>query len=304
MASRNAFGVVARLGERTDGVFRGAKAIDAGVTRKQLHALLAADAIERVLPDTYRVTAVARSATQSLRAALLWGGPDAAAARRSAAETYALEGVRARQPEIAVPTTFRGRVSGVTLQRYDAPHALMFRTHNGLRVTGPEATIVSLGTVLDSEKHEIACEDARRRGLTSIAALRRYGADFPGRRGAGVLRALLDELDPKYPSRSTLEVKTRRLLVAHGIREFEREFPLEWIGRTYYFDFAFPRERVILETNGRRWHDNPRDYEDDQEKWSVPARYGYKIVFATWLKVRREPSRFVGEIRAMLTRAA
>src|SRR4051794_26080213 len=62
--------------------------------------------------------------------------------------------------------------------------------------------------------------------------------------------ALLGELDPKHPSRSTLEVLTRRLLVAHGITEFTREFPLAWMGRSSLFDFAFERQRTILETNG------------------------------------------------------
>jgi hypothetical protein len=69
-------------------------------------------------------------------------------------------------------------------------------------------------------------------------------------------------------------VKTRRLLVAHGITGFEREFPLEWDGRVHRFDFGFEATRTILETNGRRWHDDPTDDEDDNEKWSVPGVTG------------------------------
>jgi very-short-patch-repair endonuclease len=84
--------------------------------------------------------------------------------------------------------------------------------------------------------------------------------------------------------------------------DFVREYPLEWNGRRYRFDFAFPNERTILETNGRRWHDDPTDYEHDNEKWSVPGRLGHRIVFATWDKVTRQPHLLVGELRA--TRAA
>jgi very-short-patch-repair endonuclease len=62
----------------------------------------------------------------------------------------------------------------------------------------------------------------------------------------------------------------------------------------------FPDRRVILETNGRRWHDDARDYERDHEKWSVPARCGYRIVFATWDKVTRAPEALVGEVTAAL----
>jgi hypothetical protein len=97
-----------------------------------------------------------------------------------------------------------------------------------------------------------------------------------------------------------LEVKTRRLLVTHGFTDFVREFPLTWNGRTYRFDFAFQRGRTILETNGRRWHDDPLDYERDNEKWSVPARLGYRIVFATWDKVTSRPQLLIGELTAAL----
>ena len=83
----------------------------------------------------------------------------------------------------------------------------------------------------------------------------------------------------------------------HG---FSREFPLEWEGRTYFFDFAFERERTILETNGRRWHDDPADYEDDHEKWSVPGRHGYFLVLATWDKVTRRQREFLAELGATL----
>ena len=178
----------------------------------------------------------------------------------------------------------------------------MIREVKGLRVTGVEATLLTLGHVLDPEPFEVACEDARRRRLTTVPALTAYLTRFgkPGRRGVQSMRRLLHDLDPQWPSRSTLEVKTRRLLVAHGLRDFEREHPLMWNGKTYQFDFAFPPRRVVLETNGRRWHDDPADYEYDNEKWSVPGRLGYRIVFATWDKVTRHSGQLLAELRATL----
>ena len=81
---------------------------------------------------------------------------------------------------------------------------------------------------------------------------------------------------------------------------FRREFPLVWNGRRYLYDFGFERARTILEANGRRWHDDARDYEHDNEKWSVPGRHGYRIVFATWDKVTREPARLLAELGTTL----
>jgi very-short-patch-repair endonuclease len=234
-----------------------------------------------------------------LRATLLWAGDGAAAAGRSAAELCELESIVAPQPEIVVPRAHRLRAPGVVVHRPDEQSALMLRRHRGFLVTGVEPTILALAASLDGETLEIACEDARRRRLTSVRALTAYLDRFgrPGRPGVVPIRKLLRELDPVNAARSTLEVKTRRLLVANRL-DFVREFPLTWNGRTYRYDFAFERERTILETNGRRWHDDPTDYERDNEKWSVPARLGYRIVFATWDKVTRRPRDLIAELTA------
>jgi hypothetical protein len=238
MVNESAFGTLSRLSATSLGIFRGRDASSLGVSRKQLVSLVAAGVIERALPDTYRMTAVAPSNEQSLRAALLWAGTTAAAAGRSAGEVYRLEGVRAQMPEIVVTPQTRVRSDLVVVHRASGHEALRVRRRNGLRMTGVEPTMVALAQALDAERFEIACEDARRRQLTTVSALRTYLNRFPGRPGAAALRQLLDELDPVHASRSTLEVKTRRLLVAHGLSDFTREFPLAWNGRRYRIVFA------------------------------------------------------------------
>ncbi len=300
MSHRHALATISGLTETSHGVFRVDHAVRLGVTPKQIAALRNAGVVERVHPRTYRMTAVPRSSQQSLSAALLWAGPDAIAGGRSAGETYGLEGVRAPLPEIIVRRRQRLRSNEVVVHCSDDRSALMTRRHRGFAVTGVEPTLVALATVLGEEAFEIACEDARRRKLTSVASLRAHLARYGGRAGAARLRASLDELDPMHAARSTLDVKTRRLLVAHGIRSFVREFPLTWNNRRYLFDFGFERERTILETNGRRWHDDPNDFEHDNEKWSVPGRHGYRIVLATWDKVTRHPGLLLAELTTTL----
>jgi predicted transcriptional regulator of viral defense system len=289
------------LSARSCGVFRGEAANASGVTPNQLARLAAEGVIERMLPHTYRMVAVRSSSDQRLWAAMLWAGDDAAVAGRSAAERYELEGVRASRPEIVVPHRTRARTEFAKVY-FGEPRALMIRSVRGLPTTGVEATLLRLVHVLDGEAFEVACEDARRRRLTSMPALRRYLERHSkrGRPGVSALRTALDELDPDHPARSTLEVLTRRLLVARGLDGFVRELPLTWNRRTYRYDFSWPERRVILETNGRRWHDDVADYEHDQEKWSVPGRYGYRIVFATWEKVMHRPAELLGELGAAL----
>ncbi len=241
-------------------------------------------------------------AAQRLHAALLWAGAGAAAAGRSAGAEYGLEGVSSDDPEIVVPRTMQKRHQSVVVSRTDRRAALMIRRYHGVHVTGVEATIVRLAHLLDGESLEVAFEHARRRQLTSTQAIHAYLDRHAkaGQPGVATLRALLEELDPKHPSRSTLEVKTRRLLVAHGITDFVREHPLEGERRRYYFDFGFLDHRTILETNGKRWHDDPVDYEYNNEKWSVPGQLGFKLVFATWAKVTERPAAFIQELRTTL----
>jgi hypothetical protein len=300
MDQKSAIAVLARLGAPSLGVFRGRDAVAEGVTRKQLCAFARAGLVERMLADTYRLSAFAPCHEQSLRAALLWAGAEAAAWRRSAGVVYGLEGLCAERAEIIVSRRARLRAPEVTVHRSVDMSSATVRTWNGVRVAGVEATLVALASALEEEPLEIACEDARRRRLTTIPALRAYLTRFarPGVAGITRLRTMVDELDPSAPSRSTLEVKTRRLLVERGLGDFVREFPLEWNGRTYRFDFAFTRDQAILETNGRRRHDDPSDYERDNQKWSVPAFHGYRLVLATWEKVTRRPDQLVTELTA------
>jgi len=61
------------------------------------------------------------------------------------------------------------------------------------------------------------------------------------------------------------------------------------------------RARTILETNGRRWHDDATDYEHDNDEWSVPGRHGFRLVLATWNKVTRAPDDLVDELLATMS---
>lgn len=251
----------------------------------------------------YRFTAVAPSPEQALRAALLWAGPSAAAGGRSAGQLYGLEEVVAPAPEIVVPAEVRARSPQLIVHHARTRSALMLRQVRGIPTTGPEATLLALAHALDPIAIEVACEGARRRSLTSVPALRRYLERFGsrGRPGVRALRELLRQLDPHWPSRSKLEVLTRRLLVANGLTDFVREHPLsDENGRRFRYDFTFLGPRVILETNGKRWHDDPADFQRDQHKWSVPARHGFRLVFATWHDVTERPDHLIVRLRSTL----
>src|SRR5262249_20844586 len=127
MTQEQAIAVVSRLAEPHDDVFPGRDAVGCGVSRNQVGTLVDGGGVERGFPDTYGVTAVRKTKRQALRAALLWAGSRAAAAGRSAAELYELEGMVAPEPEIVIPRRQRLRAPGVVVHRADDPRHLMLR---------------------------------------------------------------------------------------------------------------------------------------------------------------------------------
>src|SRR5262245_48998047 len=174
MTRKSPIAVLTCLAEPSFGAFRGRAAVANGVSRKQLGTLQRHGFLERVHPDTYRLSATAPSPEQQLSAALLWAGDDAVGDRRSAGMLYGLEDVRIKRPQIIVSSARRRRSNSVDVRYYDDRLSLMVRRIRGLAVTGVEATLMALAHELDDVAFEIACEDARRRRLTSVPALRAY----------------------------------------------------------------------------------------------------------------------------------
>ncbi len=293
---------LARIARRQYGAFSREQAVRAGLSEKQIQHRIATELWPQVLPKVYRHAGTPPTKDLELTGALLWAGENAVVTGRSGGELWGVSDVEAVKPEIIVPRSLRARSKRVVVHRSDDRAALQVRRIRGFPVTSAAATLLTLASDLSRVELEAAFESARRARIVTIPAMRRY-LDTHGRRGVAgtnTLRSIVDALDPVAPSRSTLEVLTGQLLVAFGLSDFVREYKMEWQGRTYYFDFAFPRQKVILETNGRRWHNDASDYEHDHEKWSVPGRYGWRIVFATWDKVAKHPELLLNELYVAL----
>ena len=58
----------------------------------------------------------------------------------------------------------------------------------------------------------------------------------------------------------------------------------------YTADFAWPAERVIVETDGWEFHGNRFAFEDDRERDAFLAARGWVVVRITWRQLRRTPT--------------
>lgn len=67
-------------------------------------------------------------------------------------------------------------------------------------------------------------------------------------------------------------------------------------------DFAWPRHRLAVECDSRRWHDNDVNFLTDRRKERVIRAAGFDLLRFTWAEVVHEPGRVAAELRATLAR--
>jgi very-short-patch-repair endonuclease len=67
-------------------------------------------------------------------------------------------------------------------------------------------------------------------------------------------------------------------------------------------DFVWHPERLIVETDGRAFHDTDIAYLDDRVKDRTLKAAGYEVLRFTWAEVERRPAAIARELRAALAR--
>lgn len=120
-----------------------------------------------------------------------------------------------------------------------------------------------------------------------------------GRKGASVLRSILDEGDEeKWPS--WLERRFIRLLHGAHMSEYEREHRA--CGGKYRLDFAWPGALLGIEVHGGKWHRRRLRWDEDLARHNELTAAGWTILHFTFKQLRDDPARVIAEIRATYDR--
>jgi very-short-patch-repair endonuclease len=70
----------------------------------------------------------------------------------------------------------------------------------------------------------------------------------------------------------------------------------------FFPDALWPEQRVIVELDGRRWHDSPTRFERDRARVARLVAAGYVVLHFTWRRLTREPMAVIAELSAALAR--
>lgn len=287
-----------------------------GIGRSVLSRALARGEVRRVRPGVYAngplapwpahaVThlGVAPELVQQVLAALLCLGQDATAGGRTAA---CLRGwgllVEPQQEQDVVVAHFRGRakLAGVrVLRRRTVQREQVRPLEDGapIWVTTAAATVLDCCLLLPYEEAVVVCDSALRSGQVTLEELSAAATRVRGMRGARRVRRVLAGCDPE--SGSVLESVLRVRMTEDGIDGFATQQVVRDARGRHILrsDFCFAAVRLVVETDGSRWHPDPaRDQGIDNRL----AAAGWRVLRFTWRQVVHDPAAVLALIRAAL----
>lgn len=237
-----------------------------------------------------------------VRLALLSLGAGAAARRRTAA---ALRGwgmlvEPGRTVEVAVPhgSSRSAALDAQVRQVRDlAVDVLQMCGTDPLSVTTALQTAVQCLTELPLLQAVVVVDSALRAGDVTLAELATALASLPGTRGAERGRRALALCDPE--SGSVLESVLRVRMEEAGITGFATQVTISGPrgARILRVDFCFEAARLVIETDGARWHP---DGSLDRARDNRLAAAGWRVIRLTWADVVHSPAAAIELIRAAL----
>ena len=241
------------------------------------------------------------SANVTRMAAVLACGPGALLSHRSGAALWGIRRSALSYVEITVPTR-RGDVDGIrpyVCRRLEPQDRVVI---DGIPCTSVALTLLNLAAVVPRRALERACDEAEVQRLFDLTAVEDVLERFRGCRGAARLRAVLGEhAIGTTLTRPGLEEAALRMIDSYGLRRPEVNVRIPCgSGEAPEVDFLWRRERLVLETDGGRFHSSRSQIERDRRKESLLVRAGYRVLRATWWQVQRDPRDVALMLRAAL----
>jgi very-short-patch-repair endonuclease len=300
MANRPLNEEIARIAARQHGVITRRQLLAIGLGRGGVDARLERGLLHALHAGVYLVGHTAELPRAREMAAVLASGAGTAISHRSAAPFWNLvHEFGCADVEVTVTGARAPQRTGIRAYRTAALTADEVRTVDGIPVTSPARTIVDVSRFLTTAALEHVVADAIRRGVVRQIQLTGALERHRGRRGVATLRSVMSGVEPAF-TRSAAERRLLRLIRAASL-------PSPVLNARvggHEVDFLWPRERVIVEVDGYRWHSDRAAFERDRVRDAELQALGYRVIRVTWRQLQREPRAVIARIAATLRRGA
>jgi very-short-patch-repair endonuclease len=274
---------------------------EAGITDASIDRAVAAGRLHPVFHGVYSVGHRFLTPPGRLLAATLACGPGSVVSHGTAAWLLGLSAPRPDRIDVIAPIEAGRKIAGIRRRFVPLPSGREIWRRAGVPVTSPARTIVDCA---GSDPLGIAAmiEQASVLRLLDIAAIDRV-LDGPRRQGAKRLRRAIEpwrRYKPGIKIRSRMEAKLLPLLSEAALPIPETNVRLRIGDRTYEVDFLWRRQKLVVETDGGRFHDNPAAGARDSDCNHALTGAGYRLPRLGWEDLRDRPEATMQELANLL----
>ena len=203
-----------------------------------------------------------------------------------------------REPDVTVPQSGPRHVDGVRLHRARRLDRRDVIRHDGIWVTSPARTILDLAAMTPPRALRRMVRQAQVEHRVNVRQLLELLTRANGRRGVGKVRAAI--ADGPTPTRSELEDIVLDLIDSVTSERPEINARLRLDGETIEPDFLWRERKLVIEADGRRFHDAPIVQADDARKQALLEADGHRVLRIRYEQAVGRPAQTRARIRAAL----
>jgi very-short-patch-repair endonuclease len=283
--------------ERQHGVLTRNQLLAFGYSPYAIRHRVSTGPLHRVRPGVYAVGRPRLSRHGYWMAAVLSCGRGAVLSHESAAALWEIRSLESPRVEVSVPSNVTRRPTGIVVHRRAVLAATDVTRRHDIPVTTPICTLIDLAAKLDRDQLEAAINDADKHDLTDPGQLRSAIAQLGRRPG---VKALRETLDRRTFTLTDSELERRfRLLVR------EARLPTPETGcrvNGFKVDFYWPELKLVVETDGLRYHRTPAQQARDRVRDQAHTAAGLTQLRFTRAQVRFEPGHVKSTLSAVVRR--
>jgi very-short-patch-repair endonuclease len=238
-------------------------------------------------------------------AAVLACGPGAALSHRTAAALHCLRPSQRTNIEVTVPARSPRKRAGIDVHRSTTLTPADVTVVNHIACTTVARTMFDLAEVVNRRALERAYDQAEIIEVFDLRALEDQLLRNATRPAVQVVRSVLDEhYVGSTPTQSELEEAFFAISRKLGLPDpaVNRWINLGDGGPMIWADFVWREQRVIVETDGRRFHGSRQARERDPRRDQRAIVAGWKPLRTTWRQVMRRPQELETTLLALVAR--